>query len=154
MRIAHLSMLTAALVSIVQPARAADGVVTTPSAVSVKVTMDRLEAGVKDAGFGVVARIDHAAAATKVGLALRPTELLIFGNPMGGTPLMAAQQTIGLDLPLKVLAWQDETAKVWITYNDPQWLGARHGLSAAQSGPLTVIGAKLTAIATAAGAAP
>jgi uncharacterized protein (DUF302 family) len=78
-------------------------------------------------GITVFARIDHAAGARTVGLALRPTELLIFGHPKAGTPLMQTHQTIGIDLPLKVLAWEDAAGKVWLSYDEPGWLAARHG---------------------------
>ncbi|HSW26037.1 MAG TPA: DUF302 domain-containing protein, partial [Burkholderiaceae bacterium] len=78
-------------------------------------------------GLTVFARIDHAAGATKVGKSLRPTELLIFGNPQGGTPLMECAQSAGIDLPLKALVWQDEAAQVWLGYNDPAFLAQRHG---------------------------
>jgi uncharacterized protein (DUF302 family) len=93
-----------------------------------KETMDRLEAEVKAHGITVFARIDHAAGAAAVGLSLRPTELLIFGNAKAGTPLMQADQTIGIDLPLKALVYQDASGKVWLAYNDPSWLARRHGL--------------------------
>src|SRR5580704_18845486 len=104
-----------------------NGLITVPSAHSVKDALDRLEAHVKSKGMIVFARIDHAASAKEVGLALRPTVLLIFGNAKAGTPLMQAHQTIGIDLPLKVLAWEDAAGKVWLSYNDPAWLAARHG---------------------------
>jgi uncharacterized protein (DUF302 family) len=91
--------------------------------------MDRLEAQVKARGMSVFARIDHAAGASSAGLALRPTEVLIFGNPAGGTPLMQAAQTIGLDLPLKVLVWQDASGESWLSYNDPVWLARRYRLA-------------------------
>jgi uncharacterized protein (DUF302 family) len=78
----------------------------------------------------VFARIDHAAGAAEAGLSLRPTDLLIFGNARGGTPLMQAAQTMGLDLPLKVLVWQDAAGATWLSWNDPQWLARRHGLGA------------------------
>ena len=135
-------------------ANAADGVVTVASSRTVKETADRLEMGVKEAGFAIVARVDHAAAAAKADLTLRPTELLIFGNAKGGTPLMQAQQTAGLDLPLKMLAWQDEAGKVWISYNAPRWLGTRHQLGEAKIAPLDALGEKLAAMAATAGAAP
>jgi uncharacterized protein (DUF302 family) len=77
----------------------------------------------------VFARIDHAQGANEVGLALRPTELLIFGNAKGGTPLMQSRQTIGIDLPLKALAFEDADGTVWLCYNDPAWLAARHGVA-------------------------
>jgi uncharacterized protein (DUF302 family) len=95
---------------------------------SVTVTIDRLEAMLKNKGIAVFARIDHAAAAAAVGMPLRPTELLIFGDPTAGTRLMQAEQTIGIDLPLKALVWEDANGGVWISYNDPAWLAVRHGL--------------------------
>ncbi len=82
--------------------------------------MDRLEVEIKAKGLTVFARIDHAAGAAQVGLALRPTEVLIFGNARGGTPLMQSSQTAGIDLPLKCLVWQDEAGKTWLSYNDPE----------------------------------
>jgi uncharacterized protein (DUF302 family) len=90
--------------------------------------MRRLEATVTAKGMMVFARIDHAAGAADAGLPLRPTDLLIFGNARGGTPLMQAEQTIGIDLPLKVLVWQDASGATWLTWNDPRWLAGRHGL--------------------------
>jgi uncharacterized protein (DUF302 family) len=108
------------------PAAAVDGLVVKPSPHPVAETMDRIERAVKERALVVVARVDHAAAAQKAGLTLRPTELLIFGNPKAGTPLMQAVQSIGIDLPLKVLAWEDDKGKVWLAYNDPAWLATRH----------------------------
>jgi len=105
---------------------AADGLIAVPSAHDAKTTMDRLEAVVKQKGMNVFARIDHAAGAAKVGKPLRPTEVLIFGNPQGGTPLMLCAQTAGIDLPLKALVWRDDAGKVWLGYNDPVWLAGRH----------------------------
>ena len=107
-------------------ASAADGLITVKSSSSVKETMNRLEANVKQRGLNVFARIDHAAGATKVGKTLRPTELLIFGNPKGGTPFMECSQTVGIDLPLKALVWQDDSAQVWLAYNDPVYIAQRH----------------------------
>jgi uncharacterized protein (DUF302 family) len=101
-----------------------NGLVTLPSAQSAKVTMDRLASEMAAKGLTVFARIDHAAGAKEVGMALRPTEVLIFGNAKGGTPLMQAVQTIGIDLPLKALVWEDAAGKVWLTYNDPGLAGA------------------------------
>jgi uncharacterized protein (DUF302 family) len=92
-------------------AMAADGLTTIPSSYGPKDTMNRLEAAVKAKGMTIFARIDHAAGASAVGLSLRPTEVLIFGNAKGGTPLMQSVQTIGLDLPLKALVWQDISGK-------------------------------------------
>jgi uncharacterized protein (DUF302 family) len=107
-----------------------DGLTAIPSRYGAKETMDRLEAEVKTKGLTVFARIDHAAGATAVGLPLRPTELLIFGNAKGGTPLMQANQTAGIDLPLKALVYQDEAGKIWVAYNNPGWISDRHGLGA------------------------
>jgi uncharacterized protein (DUF302 family) len=106
---------------------AVDGLITLPGSHGPKETMNRFEAEVKARGMTVFARIDHAAGAAAVGLPLRPTELLIFGNAKGGTPLMQSVQTIGIDLPLKALVWQDESGKTWLSYNDPAWLAKRHG---------------------------
>ena len=95
-------------------------------------TMARLEAAVKAKGLTVFARIDHAAGASAVGLSLRPTEVLIFGNAKGGTPLMQTAQTIGIDLPLKALVWQDASGETWLSWNDLAWLAARHGASGSE----------------------
>jgi uncharacterized protein (DUF302 family) len=104
------------------------GLVTIPSKYPVKEALDHLESALQAKGVAIFARIDHAAGAASVDMMLRPTELLIFGNPKAGTPLMQANQTMGLDLPLKILAWQDAAGAVWLTYNDPHWLAARHHL--------------------------
>jgi uncharacterized protein (DUF302 family) len=108
-------------------AQAADGLVALKSPHSAQETMNRLETMVKERGLNVFARIDHAAGAAKLGKTLRPTELLIFGNPQGGTPFMECAQTVGIDLPLKALVWQDESAQVWLGYNDPAFVAQRHG---------------------------
>src|SRR6202047_3913465 len=108
---------------------AAIGLTTVPSDFGPKETMDRLEAEIKAVGMTVFARVDHAAGAAAAGLPLRPTELLMFGNAKAGTPLMQSVQTIGLDLPLKALVWQDASGNTWLSYNDPDWLANRHGLS-------------------------
>jgi uncharacterized protein (DUF302 family) len=105
----------------------ADGLVSVASPRSAADTMTRLEALVKERGLTVFARIDHAAGAAKIGKTLRPTELLIFGNPQGGTPLMECAQTAGIDLPLKALVWEDAAGKVMLSYNDPAYLAKRHG---------------------------
>ena len=108
-------------------AAAADGLVALKSPYPAKETMNRLEDNAKQRGLTVFARIDHAAGATRVGKTLRPTEVLIFGNPQGGTPLMECAQTTGIDLPLKALVWEDAQGQVWLGYNDPAWLVSRHG---------------------------
>jgi uncharacterized protein (DUF302 family) len=94
--------------------------------------MDRLETEIRAQGMEVFARIDHAAGAAKVGLTLRPTELIIFGNALGGTPLMQSVQTVGIDLPLKALVWEDSAGKTCISYNEPSWIAQRHGLPNAE----------------------
>lgn len=108
----------------------ADGLKTVESHFGPKETLDRLEADVKAEGLTVFARIDHAAGATAVGLSLLPTAVLIFGNAKGGTPLMQSNQLIGIELPLKVLVWQDTTGKTWLSYVDPTDLAKRYGLPA------------------------
>lgn len=108
-------------------ATAAEGLVSIKSPHPVKETMDRFQELVKAKGLNVFLRVDHAAGALKAGKTLRPTELLIFGNPQGGTPLMECAQTTGIDLPLKALAWQEAAGQVWLSYNDPQYLVDRHG---------------------------
>lgn len=105
-----------------------EGLTTIASRFSPKETMDRLEAEIRAKGMTVFARIDHAAGAAEAGLELRPTELIIFGNARGGTPLMEASQTAGIDLPLKALVWQDGAGKTWLSYNEPSWIVQRHGL--------------------------
>lgn len=123
--LAALALLSAPLV-----ASAADGLIAVKSPHSAQVTMNRLEAIVKERGLTVFARIDHAGGATKVGKTLRPTELLIFGNPQGGTPFIECAQTVGIDLPLKALVWEDASAQVWLGYNDTAYLARRHDVPA------------------------
>jgi uncharacterized protein (DUF302 family) len=106
-----------------------NGMTSIPSGFGPKETMDRLVAEISAKEMTVFARIDHAAEAAEVGLWLRPTELVIFGNARGGTPLMEASQTTGIDLPLKVLVWQDAEGKTWLSYNEPSWIVQRHNLS-------------------------
>ena len=106
---------------------AADGLIAVKSAFPAKETMDRFEETAKQRGLNIFARVDHAGGATKIGKTLRPTEVLIFGNPQGGTPFMECAQTVGIDLPLKVLVWEDAQGQVWLGYNDPAFLARRHG---------------------------
>jgi uncharacterized protein (DUF302 family) len=124
-----------------------NGLVTIPSAHDVKETIDRVETVVKAKGLTIFARVDHAASAKEVGLALAPTLLLIFGNARGGTPLMQANQQTGIDLPLKVLAWQDSVGKNWLSYNDPHWIAQRHGLGHEVDQTVNALGGVLAAIA-------
>jgi uncharacterized protein (DUF302 family) len=130
MRIAIRSALCSALFIACGAAAAADGLVAIKSAHAPKATLDRFEAAAKERGLMVFARIDHAAGAQKIGKTLRPTELLIFGNPQGGTPLMECAQSAGIDLPLKALVWEDAQGQSWLGYNDPAWLAQRHGAAA------------------------
>ena len=127
---------------------AADGLITLSSSHGPKDTMDRLAAEITARGMTVFARVDHAAGAADAGLSLRPTELLIFGNAKGGTPLMQSDQTIGIDLPLKALVWQDASGRTWLSYNDPGWLAKRHGLGAEVDPAVKAMAAALNAIAT------
>ncbi|MEZ5788127.1 MAG: DUF302 domain-containing protein [Xanthobacteraceae bacterium] len=107
----------------------ADKLVTTESQHSVKETLDRLTATLDRRGIKPVARVDHAAGAKAVGMDLPPTELLIFGNPKLGTPLMQSNPEIAVDLPMKVLAWQDKDGKVWVAYTAPDALKTRYGIT-------------------------
>jgi uncharacterized protein (DUF302 family) len=106
-----------------------NGIISQPSPYSVTEAIDRLEAILQAKGITVFARIDQQAEAEKVGLSLHPTQLLLFGNPQAGTPLMVAQPIIALDLPLKILAWEASDGKVWLSYNDPNYLKQRFSLS-------------------------
>jgi uncharacterized protein (DUF302 family) len=133
---------------------ATDGLTTIPSSFGPQDTVRRLEAAVKAKGMAVFARIDHAAAAAEVGLVLRPTELLIFGNAKGGTPLMQSDQRMGIDLPLKALVWQDAAGNTWLSYNDPSWLAQRHGLGAEAGATVKALTAALDALAKAATTLP
>jgi uncharacterized protein (DUF302 family) len=122
-------LLTLALLTVFTYAQAADGLIAVKSPYTAKVTMDKFEAIVKEKGLNIFARIDHTAGAAKIGTTLRSTEVLIFGNPEGGTPLMECAQSFGIDLPLKALVWEDATSQVWLGYNDPAYLAERHQVS-------------------------
>jgi uncharacterized protein (DUF302 family) len=131
---------------------AADGLTTLPSAFGPKETMDRLEYEIKARGMTVFARIDHTAGAAQIGMPLRSTEVLIFGNAKGGTPLMQSVQSIGIDLPLRALVWEDADGKSWLSFNEPEWLAKRHGLGAEAQPAVEVLAKALLALArTAAG---
>jgi uncharacterized protein (DUF302 family) len=108
---------------------AADGLVAIKSPFSAKETMNRFEENAKQLGLNVFARIGHAAGAAKIGKTLRPTEVLIFGNPQGGTPFMECAQSVGIDLRHKALVWEDAQGQVWLGYNDPAYLAQRHGVA-------------------------
>ena len=126
------------LLSLSSVAFGADGLIAIKSSFSVEETMNRFEQGAKQRGLTIFARIDHAGGAAKIGKTLRPTEVLIFGNPQGGTPFMECAQSVGIDLPLKVLVWQDDQGQVWLGYNDPAYIAQRHGVSQCPAvGPLS-----------------
>ena len=124
----HILFTFIAIFLIVSPAAAGDGLISVKSSHDVKVTAGRLEDILIKKGMTVFIRIDHAAGAKKVGQKLRPTELVVFGNPKVGTPLMQCSQSVAIDLPQKALIWQDDKGQVWLTYNDPNYLAQRHGL--------------------------
>jgi uncharacterized protein (DUF302 family) len=124
-----LPFLFAMLLAFSTAALGADGLVAIKSPFSGKETMNRFEENAKQRGLNVFARIDHAAGAARIGKTLRPTEVLIFGNPQGGTPFMECAQSVGIDLPLKALVWEDAQGQVWLGYNDPAFLAQRHGVA-------------------------
>jgi uncharacterized protein (DUF302 family) len=107
-----------------------NGIIDVASRYSVAETLARLQTILKEKSIKVFALIDHSGEAEKAGLTMRPAQLLIFGNPKGGTPLMVAAPRAAIDLPLKALAWQDEEGKVWLSYNSPEYLRERHGFPA------------------------
>ncbi len=133
--------------------QAPDGLVTVRSAFPARMTLDRLVREIESRGLTIFCRIDHASNAREAALSLRPTEVLIFGNARGGTPLMVMRQTLGIDLPLKALAWEDSDGQSWLSYNDPAWLAARHGLVGTEP-PATVGLSALLAAVTKAAAMP
>src|SRR5712691_139163 len=124
-----LPFVFASLLALSSAAFAADGLVAIKSPFPARETMDRFEQNAKQRGLNVFVRIDHAAGAAKIGKMLRPTEVLVFGNPQGGTPLMECAQSVGIDLPLKALVWEDAEGQVWLGYNDPAYLAQRHGVA-------------------------
>jgi uncharacterized protein (DUF302 family) len=103
------------------------GMIDVPSPYSVPETLARLESILKERGVTVFARVDHSGEAEKAGLKMRPTQLLIFGSPKAGTPLIVATPSVAIDLPLKALAWEDQSGRVWLSYNAPEYLQERHG---------------------------
>jgi len=132
-------ILTALLIlSIAISAEAADGVVNVPSTFNVEETADRMEGILKEKGMIIFNRIKHSEGAGKVGIELRDTELIIFGNPKVGSPLMKCRQSVAIDLPQKALIWKDDEAKVWISYNDPRYLEKRHNITGCEEGILKI----------------
>jgi len=126
---------------------AEDGLISLASRFSARETMDRLLSALTARNMTVFARIDHAANAAAAGMSLRPTEVVLFGNPKGGTVLMQEQQRAGIDLPLKALVWEDADGKVWLSYNDAKWIAQRHGLGAASAAAVEAMATALNAIA-------
>src|SRR5210317_1360525 len=122
-------LMTLAIVFIAFPAMASDGMVNVQSNFNVEETADRMESILKEKGMTVFNRIKHSEAAAAVGIELRHTELILFGNPKVGSPLMKCQQSVAIDLPQKALIWEDANAKVWISYNDPVYLEKRHNIA-------------------------
>ena len=127
----------------------ADGMIRLKSPYDVSLTLNKLENVLKKKGMTIFKRVSHSAGAAKVGLELRDTELLIFGNPKVGTPLMLCQQTAALDLPQKALAYKDEKGQVWLAYNDPAYIAARHHITGCEKTITKITNAlsKLTAAA-------
>jgi uncharacterized protein (DUF302 family) len=131
------------------PTVAGAGLISVPSKHSAALTLERLETALRQKGIHIFARIDHAAGAKEAGLSLRPTTVLLFGNPQVGTPLMQSSQTAGIDLPLKVLVWEDDGGRTWLTYNDPRYLAERHKIND-RAETVQAMTAGLQALATAA----
>ena len=144
------SFIALSLTCTVNIASETDGIIKTKSAHSVTETINKLEAVLIKKGMTIFKRVDHTAGASKVGLKLRPTKLLIFGNPKVGTPLMQCSQTAALDLPQKALAYKDENGQVWLAYNDPAYMAKRHNLKNCDAAVQKVTNAlaKFSSIAT------
>jgi len=127
MKNAILTALSVLLIAV--PVAAADGLVNVQSAFNVEETADRMESILKEKDMTVFNRIKHSEAAAAVGIELRNTELILFGNPKVGSPLMKCQQSVAIDLPQKALIWEDDKATVWISYNNPRYLEKRHNIT-------------------------
>jgi len=146
-----LLMLVVVLFAWPLTASAVDGLVVQKSPYSVSESLDRMTALLDKKGIKVMARVPHSQAAAGVGIEMQPAELLIFGNPKLGSPLMQSQPTTAIDLPMKLIAWQDADGQVWIAYNDPAWIAKRHGITdrdaviAKMSGALKGLSAKVVA---------
>lgn len=124
------TILSALIVLALAPGARADDLITAKSTKPVKETLDRLQKAVTENGFFVVARVPHSDAAKGAGLELRPTELLIFGKPQSGTPVMVCDQRAGIDLPLRAVAWRDRDGQTWLAMVDPRVLKQRYALAA------------------------
>ncbi len=138
------ALIIAILLSTQAYADSSDGIVRIKSNNSVTATIDKLETVLKKKGMTIFTRVDHTAGAEKAGLKIRPTELLIFGNPKVGTPLMLCSQTAALDLPQKSLAYKDETGQVWLVYNDPVYMAKRHNIKGCEKAVQKVTNALAT----------
>ncbi len=139
-----LSLLAACSLTLAE-----DGLINLQSPYPVPETMQRLVNQVRIRNLNIANLVDHSAAAASVGLVLNPEQVLIFGNPKAGTPLMQCSQTIGIDLPLKALVWQDDAGQVWLTYNDMKRLAKRHDIKSKDCPAVATIDAALAAIAAA-----
>jgi uncharacterized protein (DUF302 family) len=137
------------LVSVI-PSKAAEGVIDVRSAHSVEETANRLESIMQEKGMTIFKRVNHSEGAANVGIELRKTELIIFGNPKVGSPLMQCQQSVAIDLPQKALIWEDSDSQVWVSYNDPRYIGKRHDISGCDE-VISKIEKALSGIAKAAG---
>ncbi len=147
MKMMILAVLSVLLMA--APATAADGVIDVESAFGVAETTGRMERILKKKGMTIFARIQHSEAAGKVGVKLRDTELVIFGNPKVGSPLMSCAQSVAIDLPQKALVWADDKGRVWISYNDPKYMEKRHGILGCE-GVISKIASALAGITKAA----
>ena len=124
----QISLIMLSIILSMSLAYADNGLVNVKSSYTVKKTADRLETTLKEKGMTIFVRINHSEGAKKVGIELPATELIIFGNPKVGSPLMNCNRTVGIDLPQKALIWEDGNGQVWLSYNDPQYLAKRHDL--------------------------
>ncbi|MGM0570522.1 DUF302 domain-containing protein [Marinobacter sp.] len=128
MRKLMLALMPTVALTFPLSAAAADGLVKVKSEHPVAATADKLANAITGKGLNIFARVNHTEGAEEAGMELRPTELIIFGNPKAGTPLMQCAQSVGIDLPQKALIWEDEDGEVWLGYNDPEYLKERHGM--------------------------
>jgi uncharacterized protein (DUF302 family) len=145
-----IALLAVLALNTAQAGTDVDGLIVKPSKYSVNETIDRLEAALQKKGITIVVRWNHSERANNVGIPLRATELLIFGNPKLGSNFFTSKQTSGIDLPMKALAWEDESGKVWLAYNDPQYIADRHHITDRAEVVKKMTGAlnKMTNIAT------
>jgi uncharacterized protein (DUF302 family) len=148
MRMWQLFVLLAAVavpaLAAINPIEKKNGIVDVPSNHSVNETVERIKSILQSKGITLFALIDHSGEAEKVGMKMPPTKLLIFGSPKAGTPLMLAAPSIAIDLPLKILVWEDGEGKVWLSYNSPEYLQERHGLPEDLVKNIAVVGALAT----------